>query len=87
MRSLQPSKENTSKIKFINYFLFFFVSFALLDPDWIAYPDLDPETPLNPDQQHWKQVRSLKSIITIINFPKIFKTISAHTEKSRGSIF
>ncbi len=86
MRSLQPSKENTSKINFINYFLFFWFIFALLDPYRITYPDLDPETPLNPDPQHWKQVKSLKLIIKIINLPKILNTISAHAE-SRDLIF
>jgi hypothetical protein len=41
-----PSKENSQhlkKMKFINFFLFLWVNFALLDPD------TDPRTPLNPD--------------------------------------
>jgi hypothetical protein len=39
------------KIKFINFFLYVCVIFALLDPD------TDPGTPLNPDPdpEHWKK--------------------------------
>jgi hypothetical protein len=38
-------------MKFINFFLFLWVIFALLEPD----SDTDPGTPLNPDPdpQHW----------------------------------
>ncbi len=37
------------KMKFINCFLYLWVIFALLDPDPIAYPDMDPGNPLNSD--------------------------------------
>ncbi len=55
-RRLQPSKENIQYLKkwnLLTFLLFLWVIFAHLDLDHIANPDpdLDPETPLNPDPQ------------------------------------
>jgi hypothetical protein len=64
-RSLQPSKENiqqwasTSKDEiFITFFLFFWAILPSWIQIWIANPDTDPGTPLNPDPiRIWIRIR------------------------------
>ncbi len=56
-RSLQPSIENISK--FLNFFLFLWLIFALLDPD------TDPLTLLNPVQSNQNIIFSLSSLSVV----------------------
>jgi hypothetical protein len=77
-------------MNFINFFLFFKVIFALLDPEPDSDSDLDPGTPLNPDPdtdpstQHCPEVLSQLLLVVRLH-PQGWVAVSRNTSSDEAS--